>query len=207
MRQFPWRRLALSVASRERRVDGGRLVSCVHTGAYAGHRRETAPVARPAALCAPGPGPGHHGLRCPPQVRQTRGKKTKSTVRLEDLPQGALPGTMSEGAAAAAAAADEPEDAGRAYPTVVLQARRNMQKFDNCVLLTRVGGFYELYFDQVETFAPLLGLKKAKRRTLLGDVPMAGFQHWTLEKYLKVLVRDHGLKGSSDDRERSECSH
>ena len=30
------------------------------------------------------------------------------------------------------------------YPTVVRQAWNNMRKFDKCVLLTRVGSFYEV---------------------------------------------------------------
>jgi DNA mismatch repair ATPase MutS len=58
---------------------------------------------------------------------------------------------------------------------VVLQARRNMSKFDNCVLLTRVGGFYELYFEQAEEYGPLLNLKVAQKRTNAGPVPMVTF--------------------------------
>ena len=92
---------------------------------------------------------------------QNRGKKTKSSVRLNNLPQGAIP--------------LEPlslEEDVPAYPTVVLQARSNMRKFENCVLLTRVGGFYELYFEHAEEFGPLLNLKVAQKRTNAGYVPM-----------------------------------
>jgi hypothetical protein len=92
---------------------------------------------------------------------QARGKKTKTTIKLEDLPQGPIQA--------------DPlpiEDDGPAYPTVVLQARRNMKKFDNCVLLTRVGGFYELYFEQAEEYGPLLNLKVAQKKTSAGPVPM-----------------------------------
>jgi len=64
------------------------------------------------------------------------------------------------------------EDEGPAYPTVVLQARRNMQKFDKCVLLTRVGGFYELYFEHASEYGPLLNLKVAEKKTNAGPVPM-----------------------------------
>jgi hypothetical protein len=96
---------------------------------------------------------------------QNRGKKTKSSVKLDDLPQGVLPlePLPLEG--------DVP-----AYPTVVLQARSNMRKFENCVLLTRVGGFYELYFEHAEEFGPLLNLKVAQKRTsttgVVRNVPM-----------------------------------
>lgn len=47
-----------------------------------------------------------------------------------------------------------------------------MQKFDNCVLLTRVGGFYELYFEHAEEYGPLMNLKVAQKKTAAGPVPM-----------------------------------
>ncbi|KFH47876.1 hypothetical protein ACRE_011880 [Hapsidospora chrysogenum ATCC 11550] len=109
------------------------------------------------------------------------GKKTKTTVDLSDLPQGVLPRDplpQDE-------APSEP-----AYPTVVLQARRNMQKFDNCVLLTRVGGFYELYFEHADEYGPLLNLKVASKKTSAGPVPMAGFPFFQLDRFLKILVQD-----------------
>ena len=37
------------------------------------------------------------------------------------------------------------QDEGRTYPAVVQQARENMRKFEKCVLLTRVGSFYEVF--------------------------------------------------------------
>ncbi|WQF77859.1 Putative DNA mismatch repair protein MutS, core [Colletotrichum destructivum] len=109
-----------------------------------------------------------------------RGKKTKSTVKLDDLPQGVLsldPRPVQD-------------EEGPAYPTVVLQARRNMQKFDNCVLLTRVGGFYELYFEHAEEYGPLLNLKVAQKKTNAGPVSMAGFPFFQLDRILKILVQD-----------------
>ncbi|CAN8099132.1 unnamed protein product [Discula destructiva] len=77
-----------------------------------------------------------------------------------------------------------------AYPTVVLQARRNMQKFENCVVLTRVGGFYELYFEHADEYGPPLNLKVAQKKTAAGPVAMAGFPFFQLDRYLKVLVQD-----------------
>lgn len=97
---------------------------------------------------------------------QTRGKKTKTTVKVADLPQGLVPDDYLP--------PHTPEDDVHvpAYPTVVLQARRNMRKFDNCVLLTRVGGFYELYFEHAEEYGPLLNLKVATKKTNAGPVSM-----------------------------------
>lgn len=124
-------------------------------------------------------------------IQQVRGKKTKSSVRFEDLPQGPIIVAKSTKTTAAVApssssssspgTAPEPglegegegeEEKEPAYPTVVLQARRNMRKFDNCVLLTRVGGFYELYFEHAEEYGPLLNLKVAQKKTNAGPVPM-----------------------------------
>ncbi|KAI1208812.1 muts domain V-domain-containing protein [Annulohypoxylon truncatum] len=116
--------------------------------------------------------------------QQTRGKKTRSSMRMEDLPQGPI--KMD----APPLPPPPAEDEGPAYPTVVLQARRNMQKFENCVLLTRVGGFYELYFDQAEEYGPMLNLKVAHKKTNAGPVPMAGFPFFQLDRFLKTLVLD-----------------
>ncbi len=86
-------------------------------------------------------------------------------MRLDELPQGLVPSPEP-------LPPHQEEDNVPAYPTVVLQARRNMQKFDNCVLLTRVGGFYELYFEHADEFGPLLNLKVAQKKTSAGPVPM-----------------------------------
>lgn len=114
-----------------------------------------------------------------------KGKKTKTVVKIQDLPQGrvhvdpdlqssvALPNAEDAvPAAAACPPADPPVDQEPAYPTVILQARRNMQKLANCVLLTRLGGFYELYFDQADELGPLLNLKVAQKKTSAGPVSM-----------------------------------
>jgi hypothetical protein len=36
------------------------------------------------------------------------------------------------------------------YPTVLQEVWDNIQKYPECVILTKVGGFYELYFDQAK---------------------------------------------------------
>lgn len=84
-----------------------------------------------------------------------RGVKTQSVLKLSDVPQGLLPIEPLP---------PDRDDNGPVYPTVVQQAKNHMKKFDNCVLLTRVGGFYELYFEHAERFGPLLNLKVASRK-------------------------------------------
>ncbi|OGM43403.1 DNA mismatch repair protein Msh1 [Aspergillus bombycis] len=115
-----------------------------------------------------------------PTLTLQRGAKTRSTVKLRDLPQGALKLEPYH---------DTVEDAPR-YPPVVQGHRNNMAKFQNCVILTRVGGFYELYFEQAEELAPLLNIKLASKKTSAGPVPMAGFPFFQLDRFLKTLVQD-----------------
>ncbi|KAK6452529.1 hypothetical protein FP744_10008780 [Trichoderma asperellum] len=107
--------------------------------------------------------------------------RSKATVKLSDLPQGKIP---------AKPLPTEEEQNEPAWPPVLSQARRNMDKFEKCILLTRVGGFYELYFEHAEEYAPLLNLKLTSKKTSPGLVPMAGFPVFQLDRYLKILVQD-----------------
>jgi hypothetical protein len=61
--------------------------------------------------------------------------KDKANLQVQDLPQGAILNDLPT---------EVKEDGAPTYPTVVQQAKNNMLKFDHCVLLTRVGGFYEV---------------------------------------------------------------
>lgn len=112
-----------------------------------------------------------------------RGIKTRTVVKANDLPQGQLPPLPPD------TSDDVP---AKQYPTVLQQHLNNMRKFSDCIILTRVGDFYEMYFDQVDQYAHLVNLKKAKRSTALGDVAMAGFQQAQLDRYLKMFVQDLG---------------
>lgn len=109
-----------------------------------------------------------------------RTAKTSVKVKLKDLPQGSLKFEPLN---------DVVDDAPR-YPTVIQGHLSNMHKFGNCVILTRVGGFYELYFEQAEELAPLLNIKLAYKKTNAGLVPMAGFPFFQLDRFLKILVQD-----------------
>lgn len=89
-----------------------------------------------------------NGLKCLESWRRlipklhARGAKSKTTLQLKELPQGML--TTDKDAL-------EEEDERPTYPTMVQQARNNMQKFENCVLLTRVGGFYEVHQNHLHS--------------------------------------------------------
>jgi hypothetical protein len=113
-----------------------------------------------------------------------RGIKTVSTVTVKRLPQGALPKRPDD----ESDAAHQPQ-----YPTVIQQALNNMRKFSHCVLITRVGSFYEvrirdglssfspdqMYLDQAEEYAPHLGLKLAQKKTSAGPVAMVWIEKHT----------------------------
>jgi len=49
-----------------------------------------------------------------------------------------------------------------------------------------------MYFEAAEEYGPLLGLKVAQKKTSAGSVSMAGFPFPVLDRFLKVLVQDHG---------------
>ncbi|KAH9944535.1 muts domain V-domain-containing protein [Epithele typhae] len=67
----------------------------------------------------------------------------------------------------------------------------NLRNYPHCILLTRVGQFYESYFDQAKEVAQLLNIKLAKKSWDGQRYCMAGFPIVQLNKYLKVLVQDH----------------
>ncbi|EPY51762.1 MutS protein 1 [Schizosaccharomyces cryophilus OY26] len=75
-------------------------------------------------------------------------------------------------------------------PPLLKEVNLQQKKFADCILLTRVGNFYELYFDQAEELGPLLNLRVSKKKTSHYEVSMAGFPFFKLDRYLKILVED-----------------
>ena len=67
---------------------------------------------------------------------QSRGAKSRATITLSKFQQDGQEAEQP---------LQEAQDDAPGYPAVVRQARNNMRKFENCVLLTRVGSFYEVY--------------------------------------------------------------
>ncbi|CAG8623035.1 4759_t:CDS:10, partial [Funneliformis caledonium] len=77
--------------------------------------------------------------------------------------------------------------------TVGKVVRLAQLKYPDCVILTRVGSFWELYFEQATKIAPLLNIKLTKKKFGQEYMPFAGFPLQHLDKYLSTLVNDHGL--------------
>ncbi|KAH3676163.1 hypothetical protein WICMUC_002185 [Wickerhamomyces mucosus] len=68
--------------------------------------------------------------------------------------------------------------------------RQTMDKYRGYVVLTQVGSFYELYFENATEYAPQLNIRLAKRDFKDRSIAMAGFPLSQLDRYLKVLVHD-----------------
>lgn len=66
---------------------------------------------------------------------QRRGAKRKASVTLNDIPQGVI---IND-------ALPTQDDTEPDYPPLLQQVRNTMLKFSHCVLVTRVGGFYEVH--------------------------------------------------------------
>ncbi|KAL8823781.1 MAG: hypothetical protein Q9191_005558 [Dirinaria sp. TL-2023a] len=121
-----------------------------------------------------------------PIVRADRRVAIVSSVVLPTAMVGELP----QGSLGAGQDLEKSNDDSPGYPAVVQQAWNNMQKFHDCVVLTRVGNFYELYLNQADKYGPLLNLKVAKKKTTAGPVSMAGFPFFQLDRFLKILVQE-----------------
>jgi DNA mismatch repair protein MutS len=67
------------------------------------------------------------------------------------------------------------------------QYQEAKERHPGMLLLFRMGDFYELFHEDAEEAARLLGLTLTSRDK---SIPMAGFPHHQLELYLKKLLRD-----------------
>ncbi|KAJ1663332.1 MutS protein 1 [Coemansia sp. RSA 1813] len=77
---------------------------------------------------------------------------------------------------------------------VLSTVREYRQKYPNCVLLVRVGDFYELYFEQAdEVGGDILGLQVVDKKFRSGAVRFTGFPARALLRYIELLVYRHGL--------------
>jgi DNA mismatch repair protein MutS len=74
--------------------------------------------------------------------------------------------------------------------TPMMQQYRELKARDpDALLLFRMGDFYEMFGEDAERAAALLGLALTTRDKGPGAVPMAGFPHPALESYLAKLVQ------------------
>ncbi|KAL0575036.1 hypothetical protein V5O48_006937 [Marasmius crinis-equi] len=134
-------------------------------------------------------------------TKPKRRRKSKTEVETEptcgeEAPakkRGRKPKAKKEMAEEPAVIEDEFEEQGngRQQGTLAKEILENHAKFPHCILFTRVGQFYESYFDQAVEVASLLNIKLARRRWAGKTVAMCGFPLPHLDKYLKILVQQN----------------
>ena len=74
--------------------------------------------------------------------------------------------------------------------TPMMQQYRELKARDpDALLLFRMGDFYEMFGEDAERAAPLLGLTLTSRDKGADAVPMAGFPHPALDTYLAKIVQ------------------
>lgn len=81
--------------------------------------------------------------------------------------------------------APPPADEGRLTPAM-RQYRAQKEQVPDAILLFRMGDFYELFFEDAELGARVLGITLTSRDG--GRTPLAGIPHHALESYLARLV-------------------
>ncbi|CAG8436176.1 9502_t:CDS:10 [Diversispora eburnea] len=70
--------------------------------------------------------------------------------------------------------------------------RETQATYHHCVVLTRVGQFWEIYFEQATEIAPLLDIKLTRRKFGHEYFPFAGFPILHLDRHLAKLINEHG---------------
>jgi len=76
-------------------------------------------------------------------------------------------------------------NAAQATEIAMAQYRRFKAKHADCVLLFRIGDFYEMFDSDAVAVSKAIGLTLTQRT---GGVPMAGVPYHQLENYLKKLI-------------------
>ncbi|KAJ1817257.1 MutS protein 1, partial [Coemansia sp. RSA 2675] len=89
---------------------------------------------------------------------------------------------------------ESPAEPAVSTSAVLNTAREYRQKYPDCVLLVRVGDFYELYFEQADDIGGhILGLQVVDKKFRAGSVRFTGFPARSLLRYVEILVVRHGL--------------
>ena len=82
----------------------------------------------------------------------------------------------------------EKEETQKLTP-MMRQYKEIKDKYNDSILLFRMGDFYEVFFDDAKVVSDILGLTLTKR----ANVPMAGVPYHAIDNYLSKLVKS-GMK-------------
>ena len=83
---------------------------------------------------------------------------------------------------------DNKEESQKLTP-MMRQYKEIKDKYNDSILLFRMGDFYEVFFDDAKVVSDILGLTLTKR----ANVPMAGVPYHAIDNYLSKLVKS-GMK-------------
>ena len=97
---------------------------------------------------------------------------------------------------ASARSATEPNAPPRKLTPAMRQFHAFKDRFPGCVLLFRMGDFYELFYEDAEEVAKAIGLTLTERSP---GQPMAGVPHHQLDNYLRKLI-DKGFRVAIADQ-------
>ncbi|CCF58666.1 hypothetical protein KAFR_0F00690 [Kazachstania africana CBS 2517] len=100
--------------------------------------------------------------------------------------------------------ASELQDKTLALPPSLRQVRKLMDTYQDNVVLTQMGSFYELYFEHATKYAPKLNISLTSKTYNHGKVPFAGFPIQQLNRHLKVLVNHFGYSVTIADQFKNE---
>jgi DNA mismatch repair ATPase MutS len=75
-------------------------------------------------------------------------------------------------------------------PPMMSYIRDVINRYPGYVVLTQVGSFYELYFEQASEIAPKLKMTLTRREFKDYAIPMSGFPVGQLPRYISMLVQD-----------------
>ncbi|KAJ3775091.1 muts domain V-domain-containing protein [Lentinula raphanica] len=124
----------------------------------------------------------------PQTIKATKVKKRLSELpKFRVLPDGSIAKPLDEWQGGE----DNLHSDGLPKSVLAREIRDNLSKFPHCLLLTRVGNFYESYFEQAIEISKILNIKLTSRRWGAGRVPMCGFPLMHVDKYLKIMVQQH----------------
>lgn len=129
----------------------------------------------------------------PSRKRRTRrvGTPKRSTLNAQDASSASCVPKSKTGRQAKSPASADGSPAVRPRNQLATEILENLAKFPHCILLTRVGQFYESYFDQAAEVARLLNIKLASRKWDNQIVLMCGFPLVHLQKHLNTLVQQN----------------
>ncbi|KAF9379027.1 DNA mismatch repair ATPase msh1 [Podila verticillata] len=128
-------------------------------------------------------------------VSKTKSKKKSAGKSKDEGKDKVAAKTSSQvsGDALPAAAVILPEPKRRVTP-LRKQILELETTYPDCVLLVRVGEFYELYDHNALEYGPLLGLKIGSKVFSGQTIPFTGFPMRQLDRHMETLVAKHHLK-------------